>query len=170
MSQSTVDVRAQIASDLDRWRAAFGRLVEGIEPGAWEASSGNAGWNVRQVVGHLAAQPDATVRLVGVARNGQTMLKGVPHRLLDLVSLWLVRATTRGLTPDGALARYEAGHRRLVALLADVGDDEFGTTGVAFGQELTVAAAFRELGHQVDAHTAEIQVGLDRRKRSASAS
>ena len=161
MGEDAVDVRAQIASEVEQWRAEFHRLVDRIEPNAWEAPSGNTGWKVRQVVGHLAAQPDGSVRLVGVARSGKTMLKGVPHQLLDLISLWLVRLTRRGLTPEGARARYDAGHRRLTALLAAVGDGEFGSAGVAFGQSITVADAFRELGHQVDAHSAEVQVGLD---------
>jgi DinB superfamily len=169
MSEDAVDVRAQIAAELEQWQAEFSRLVDRIEPQAWEASSGNAGWNVRQVVGHLAAQPDAGIRLVGVARSGGTMLKGVPHRLLDLISLWLVRLTSRGLTPDGARARYDAGHDRLSALLAAVGEGEFSRAGTAFGQTMTVAQAFRELGHQVDAHSAEVQVGLDRAARQAGA-
>jgi hypothetical protein len=169
MSQDVVDVRAQIASELERWQAEFNRLVDRIEPNAWEAPSGNAGWNVRQVVGHLAAQPDASVRLVGVARSGKTMLKGVPHRLLDLISLWLVRLTSRGLTPEGARARYDKGHRRLTALLACVGEGEFTSAGIAFGQTMTVADAFRGLGHQIDAHGAEVQVGLDIAARQAGA-
>jgi len=169
MIEDAADLRAQIASELEEWQADFHRLVDRIELSAWEASSGNAGWNVRQVVGHLAAQPDASVRLVGVARSGKTMLRGVPHRLLDLISLWLVRMTSRGLTPEGARARYDAGHRRLTAILATVGEGEFLSTGVAFGQTMTVADAFRELGHQVDAHGAEVQVGLDIAARQAGA-
>lgn len=161
MSQGTADIRAQIAVELEGWRRDFDTLIEGIDPDAWEAPSGNAGWNVRQVVGHLAAQPDASVRLVGVARSRKTMLKGVPHRVLDWISLWLVRLTSRGLTPQRARDRYETGHRRLIALLATVGDGEFGSTGFAFGQAMTVADAFRELGHQIDAHRGEIQAGLE---------
>jgi hypothetical protein len=159
MDRVADDTRAQIASELEAWHRAFDELIDSIEPGAWEAPSGNAGWNVRQVAGHLAAQPGTCVRLVGVARSEKTMLKAVPLRLLDLFSLWAVRLTSRGLTPDGARARYEAGHQRLVALLADVGDAEFGKTGVAFGQRITVADAFREVGHQLDAHRREILAG-----------
>jgi hypothetical protein len=154
------DPRSEIAEQLAGWRSEFHALVDRIGPDEWEGRSGNAGWNVRQVVGHLAAQPDASVRLVGLTRNGRGLLNRAPVRLLDGVNLWAVRITTRGVTPAVARERFDAGHRRLAMLLGEVRDEEFAMTSVCFRQRMTVADAFRELGHQLADHGPQVLAGL----------
>jgi hypothetical protein len=160
MNEAHGNQRGEIAASLDRWRMEFHDLVDQIGPDDWERASGNAGWNVRQVVGHLALQPAACAQVVGLARAGKGLLNRAPLRLLDLGNLWRVRATTRGLTPAAARVLFDTGHRCLRDLLDDVRDDEFESASMVIRSRVTVADAFRELGRQIADHGPQALAGV----------
>jgi hypothetical protein len=67
------------------------------------------------------------------------------------------------LTRQVARDRFERGFRQLVALVDDIGDDEFDLAATAFRQRHTVTDAFRELGRQLDDHVPQV---LEREVRS----
>ncbi|MEO8469832.1 MAG: maleylpyruvate isomerase N-terminal domain-containing protein [Chloroflexota bacterium] len=160
MDQVPNDPRPELRQRLSEWRTEFHALVDRISPDEWEGKSGNAAWSVRQVVGHLAAQPDACVRLVDLTRRGQGMLNRPPARVLDLVNLWMVRLTTRGETPVKARDHFDAGHRLLVARLEDIRVDEFSIASRSFRQPISVADCFRGLGSQLADHGPQVLAGI----------
>ncbi len=88
------------------------------------------------------------------------MLNRPPARVLDLMNLWLVRLTTRGEAPESARSRFDAGHRRLVAALEDLSDDECSITSRSFRQPMSVADCFRGLGSQLADHGPQIVAGI----------
>ncbi len=71
MDQFPDDPRPELREHLPECRTQFHELVGRIRPDEWNGRSGNSAWSVRQVVGHLAAQPDACVRLVDLTRQGK---------------------------------------------------------------------------------------------------
>jgi hypothetical protein len=156
MEGSTATLRADLRGEFEDGQARFEAMLAAIPAEAWELRSANPGWNVRQVVGHLADQPGATVMLVGLARSGRGMLNHAPIRLVDAMNGWQVRLRTRGLTPEAARKRFDTGFVRLLSLIDDVGDDEFDHETRAFRERRTVADAFRELGRQLDDHVPQV--------------
>jgi hypothetical protein len=156
MVDSTAVLRAELRHELADSRGRFHAMLDAIPPEAWEGRSANPGWNVRQVVGHLADQPDAAATLVALARSGRGLLNHAPIWLVDFANGWRVRLQTRGLTQQSARERFERGFERLVALVDDIGDDEFDLAATAFRERHTVADAFRELGRQLDDHVPQV--------------
>lgn len=156
MDTSPATLRTELRRELLDGQVRFHSTLEAVAAEIWDAPSTNPGWNVRQVVGHMADQPAAAAKLVGLARSGRGLLNHAPIRLVDAMNRWQVRLRTRGLSPEAARTRFDTGFLLLAALVDEIGDDEFDHETTAFREQHSVADAFRELGRQLDDHVPQV--------------
>jgi hypothetical protein len=105
---------------IDRFWAAeaaiaglFGETVRAVPLDEWELAGITDGWTLKDHVGHLAAWFDTAAEALDAHRAEGGWRPGPPEG----VDAWNARAVARdrGMSPAGALERFDAGRRRLIA-------------------------------------------------------
>jgi hypothetical protein len=155
--------RAALRDDLAALGPAFQQLVGEIGDANWRKRSGIPAWTCGQLAWHLAqaaefqaGQIEAAAR--GKALNPPSFLLPVAFKLNEL----RVRVGSRKATPASVLPGFDAGIKRLLALLDATGDAALAATVTAFGETRTLAATFRQAADHFTEHAADIRAGFDR--------
>jgi uncharacterized protein (TIGR03083 family) len=140
---TTLLARTDIAQGLiDEYRA-FASLVESLDPAEWAASSRCAGFEVRDVAGHVIGLAEAVAKGVPGSRNAEEEA-----------------ASVRGDTPAQAAARLRAVVEALEPLLAALDDAMWdGPSGVP---DLTFGAGVHLLWYDAFVHADDIRAAIGR--------
>jgi hypothetical protein len=73
---------------------------------------------------------------------------------------WRVRVASRSATPASMLADFDAGVRRLLAVLESFDDETLRLSATRMGETLTIAALFQKPVEHLAEHADHIRAGL----------
>lgn len=156
MSEITNAGEARAA--LEQAREEFRELVQGLSEDEWNRDSNNAGWSNRQLCWHMAFGIGAGGQTVSRLRKNKGMNpQGPLMAVINFASLWMVRIRSRSATPESLLAFYDEGHSKMLGLVDEVGDDEWGNGGVVLGEQTTVGGVFGFTSDHISEHAAEMR-------------
>jgi len=115
----------EIAADLADEQQDLGGILEGLDDAAWAEATPSPGWSVTDQVGHLAYFDHAATTAITHPDRFRTMVDnlmgvmGAGEGAVDEHTLGRYRA----IGPEGLLAEWRAGHRRLAEAAATLADD-----------------------------------------------
>ena len=146
MNETTVAAgpdRGAIRAELQATDAAYRQLVGQIGDANWKRRSGNAAWTCGQLAWHLASGAGFIAGQIEAGSRGKAL--NPPAFLLPMlfkVSELRVRIASRKATPASVLADFDAGMKRLQALLEATDDQTLPINATLFGETYTVAGMF----------------------------
>lgn len=135
--------KGDIRRDLERTHDAYRELIGQIPDGKWDATSANRTFTCGQLAWHLASALEFSAGLIEAARSGKQT--NVPSFLMPLgnkLNVLRIRRGARKATRDSVLADYGRGQARLLRLLDDVADTEFGIVKTNFAIRRSVRDMF----------------------------
>jgi len=147
-----------LASALQEARALLSVELDRVGEDAWRRPSGVAGWTVKDVLAHLAANQPARVLLV------RGVLGGAPGPGPDFdLNAYNARRLEkkRGLPVAELRAELAAGHAQMLALLGSLAEADFDRKGYDPGSGVvTVAEMFHLTAHHEVQHSRHIREAL----------
>ena len=126
MAENVVTAAA-VRRDLLDEQAELDRLMNALEPGAWELETPSPGWRVRDQIGHLAYFDDSAAMAIAApadfveARDKlvEAMVSADPDDEVDALTLGAARA----MSPAELLDHWRTCRRRLADASVSVADD-----------------------------------------------
>jgi hypothetical protein len=158
------DRRAAIRQEIEETRRGFHELVASVGEAGWRRPSAVPGWSVGAVLVHVVLYPESVVpRGVRAARLGKAV-GGFPPFLVrvgfaDWANKWGMRLMAGRESAASVRARYDRAHERLLALLDQIGDDEWGRATYTLGETMTIEQLFRVHPRHFREHKKEIAHG-----------
>jgi hypothetical protein len=153
--------RATIRGELERTGEAYRELIGQIPNGRWGEASNNRAFTCGQLAWHMAAGLDFSAGLIEAARKGKQ--QNVPSFLMPLgfkINEWRIRRGSRNATRDSVLADYEREQQRLLRLVDELSDAEFGIVKTNFGTTQSVREMFNVPAEHFGEHAPEIRAVL----------
>ena len=161
MATSPAVDRAAIRGELERTHEAYRELMGQIPDGKWGATSGNGAFTCGQLAWHLASGLDFSAGIIDAARKGKQT--SVPSFLMPLgykINEMRIRRRSRAATRGSVLVDYEQGQARLLRLLDDLSDAEFGIVKTNFAITQSVREMFNVPIEHFGEHAPEIRAAL----------
>jgi uncharacterized damage-inducible protein DinB len=150
--------REALRADLEATRTQYHELANSLSEEDWNKTSGNPAWNVRQLMWHLAWAGGFTAQGVESCRKG----KGTnpPNWIADIANTWITRIGSRWATKQSVGQKYDEAHKKVLASLDSVRDDEWQKSARVFNREMTIEKTFRDHVEHFKEHDADIKKGL----------
>jgi uncharacterized protein (TIGR03083 family) len=150
--------RAAIRAELEATEVAYRQLVGEIGEANWKTRSGIPAWTCGQLAWHLASSTGFIAGQIEGASKG----KGTnpPAFLMPLIfkaSEVRVRIASRKATPASVLADFDAGMKRVLALLDATDDQTLPMSAKSFLDARTVAEMFHIPRTHFAEHSADIR-------------
>jgi uncharacterized damage-inducible protein DinB len=157
---TTSPTREAIRSELEATRSQYHELLNSLSDEDWNKKSGNPAWNVRQLMWHLAWAGGFTASGVESCRKG----KGTnpPNFIADRANTLITRIGARGAKRETVGEKYDEAHKKVIASLEGVKDDEWQKGARVFNREMTIEKTFRDHVEHFKEHQADIKKGLGR--------
>jgi uncharacterized damage-inducible protein DinB len=152
--------REGLRAELEATQSQYHELLESLSDEDWNKKSGNPSWNVRQLMLHLSWAGGFTAQGVESCRKG----KGTnpPNWIADIANRWITRLGSRGANMESVGEKYDEAHKKVIASLEDVQDDEWQKSARVFNRDMTIEKTFRDHIEHFKEHETDIKKGLGR--------
>ena len=145
--------RSELQALLETTRSDFQELTAGLSDADWRRKPSGQSWSNGQLCYHMALGMSLITQSAGRLRVG----KGVnpPGFLMPVMNTaadMFVRYRSRGATQDSVNKLYDEGHQAALALLEQIGDDEWGNGARHLGEQRTVEDSFRYMREHFEEH------------------
>jgi hypothetical protein len=122
-------IRESLQREIEETRVRFHELLESIPDSAFAEPSGNAAWNVGEVLYNMSFAPRFLVEDVRMI-SGQRWIYRlipilIPKGLFDWLNVRLTRFGARKLTRQFLMDEYDKAHRRTLVVLSNISEEEF---------------------------------------------
>ena len=160
MSDAPTVSKEALVAELEQTREDFHQLLSSLTPEDMKQKSANPAWTVGQLMYHLAwgigyAPP-------GIRRMQKEKDFNFPRPLLNLMNPWMTRWGAWRTRPEDLARKYDKSHEETLAVLSEVGDDEWGKSAKVIGELETMEQACRMPITHFREHQADILKGLGR--------
>ena len=150
--------RGAIRAELEGTDAAYRQLVGEIGDANWKTRSGIPAWTCGQLAWHLASSLGFIAgQLEGATKGKGTNPPGFLMPLLFKASELRVRVASRKATPASVLADFDAGMKRVLALLDATDDQTLPMSAKSFLDARTVAEMFGLPASHFEEHAGDIR-------------
>lgn len=117
-------IRESLREELEATRQAFHEFAASISDDDWQKPSVNPAWNVGALVYHMTVALQFMPEDVRVIRHFRRMPRP-PAFLFHRFNEWYTRYMGKRYSPETVGEAYDRAHERVIALLDDIGDDEW---------------------------------------------
>lgn len=162
--------REMLLSEIEETRIRFHRLMNSIPDAAFAKPSGNAAWNIGEVLYHMSLAPRFLVEDVKMISGQRWLYRLVPvlfpKGLFDWLNAKLTSFGARNLTRQFLLDEYDKAHRKTLVALMKTGEDEFDKSldypdwDPLLSGTVTMERLFHYVKAHFDSHEEEIQRAL----------
>ena len=161
MNETTVAAgpdRGAIRAELEGTDSAYRQLVGQIGDANWKTRSGIPEWTCGQLAWHLASSLSFIAgQIEGATRGKATNPPAFLIPLLFKANELRVRVASRKATPTSVLVDFDAGTKRLLALLDATDDQTLPISATSFQETRTVAEMFHIPADHFAEHSADIR-------------
>ena len=150
--------RSEIHALLETTRSDYHELIAGMSDADWRRKSRGQSWSNGQLCYHMALGMTLITQSVGRLRQGKGVNPpGFLMPVLDVAAATFIRVRSRGATRDSVRDLYDEGHKAALAMLEQVGDDEWANGARHLGEDRTVEDSFRYMREHFEEHRGTIQ-------------
>jgi hypothetical protein len=162
MTDATTKIpdKEAVRAELEETRRRYHELLQSLSPEDMKKPSANRAWKVGQLMWHLGFGLNFIAGSVDQCRKGKG--QNPPQALSDFVNIWITRIGSRGATPEKVAAKYDAAHKKAIAALDTVKDDDWAKGSRQFGTYYTVETTFQTAKSHFEEHRGDILKGLGR--------
>lgn len=163
--------RQALLEEMEKTLEAYRSLLKVIPPEALDMPTANPAWNVREVLYHMSLAPRfmlTDVRIItAYTRQHRWLYRAmellVPKSLFDWLNQSYTRLGARNASLHSLAREYERAHQLAIRALAEVADDQFGTSlqypdwDPILSGAVTVERLFHYVKDHYEAHAAELR-------------
>ncbi len=162
--------REALQKEIEETRIRFHQLLDEIPDSAFDKPSGNAAWNVGEVLYHMSIAPRflvEDVRMISGQRWAYRLIPILfPKRLFDWLNARLTRYGARHLSRQFLADEYEKAHRRTLETLSKLNEGdmqkslEYPDWDPLLSGKVTMERLFHYVKAHFDSHEEEIRRAL----------
>jgi len=144
--------KARLRAELEETQAAYHALLAEVSMDDLERPTANPTWNVRQMLFHIIVALRFLPQDIRMLRSGHFIAP--PPALFDHVNDWYTRWHSRMHTPASLADTYDREHQKLLALLAEISDEDWEKRAVFpdIDPHLSGEQAIPDLFHYISVH------------------
>lgn len=163
-----MNIREDIRRELEETRRAYYALMAEISPEDWHKPAHNPAWDVGEMLYHITVAPRLMTADLGMIRRFQRLLLP-PAFIFHRLNEWNTKRGARRNTLETIHEAYDEAHRRVLAALQTIRDDEWQKGAVYPGWDpmldgfVTIEMLFRYVKRHYDAHAVEVRDALSLR-------
>jgi len=167
MSQGTIPsdkIRENLRAELESTQEAYHQLLADVPDNAWELPTSNPAWNVRQLLNHIIMAHKYLPQDIKMIRSGRMMAP--PAWLFNWLNIYITRWQAHGQDRDGLIAKYDAAHDTIIALLETIQPNEWELQGPYpainnnLGGNQTIADMFHYLTIHFHEHAMDVSAAI----------
>ncbi|MEW6239211.1 MAG: DinB family protein [Chloroflexota bacterium] len=164
-------IRESLQREIKETRERFHRLLDSIPDSDFAKPSGNAAWNIGEVLYHMSIAPRfliEDVKMIGGQRLVYRLIPILfPKRLFDWLNAKLTRFGARRLTRQFLADEYDRAHRRTLEALSQIPDEdlqkslEYPDWDPLLSGTVTLERLFHYVKAHFDSHEEQIRSALE---------
>jgi hypothetical protein len=163
MDTTMTSDRVVIRAAIEAMSPEFATLMSEIGDGGWTTKSELPAYTCGQLAWHLAAGTAFLAGQIEKAKDGKALNPPAFVRpILYKLSEWRVRIVSRKATPPSVLADFDAGARKLLAVLESFDDETLRLSATRMGETMTIADMFQKPVEHLAEHAGHIRAVLPR--------
>jgi hypothetical protein len=152
--------REALRQEMETTRTAFMALADSLTGADWRAKTANPAWNVGQLMWHVAWGTGAISGSVDGLKKGKGF--SPPSFIANPANRLMTKWGSRKATRESVKQLYDNGHRKALAALEGVKDDEWARSAKVFGTMQSVESLFRTVAEHFQEHERDIKAALSR--------